>query len=92
MELHHHYQEGDSPESMNVDDDSEDTGPPEIGCATANENQRRHYEREVGKYQRRVVRRLHRRADRAEDHSNFYFFLLLAVLQASRRLWQSWVR
>ena len=48
MELHHHYQEGDSPESMNVDDDSEDTGPPEIGCATANENQRRNSE-ESGK-------------------------------------------
>ena len=66
------YQEGDSPESMDLDDDSEeDPGPPEIDYATANENQRRDYEREVGEYQRRVVRRLQRRADQAEDHSHF---------------------
>ena len=72
MQLHHHYEEGDSDEPMRESEESEEEqGPPTIDYATANANQRMDYEREVGEYQRRVVRRLHRRADQAEDHSNF---------------------
>ena len=72
MELHHHCEEGDSDEPMHENEESEEEqGPPTIDYATANANRRMDYEREVGEYQRRVVRRLHRCADRAEDHSNF---------------------
>ena len=59
---------------MEVEQESEeDHGPPNIDWATANANQRMRmdYEGEVMEYRRRVVRRLNRRLDRAEELSNF---------------------
>ena len=72
MSLHHHEGEDDSGDPMEVEQESEeDHGPLNIDWATANANQRMDYEGEVMEYRRIVVRRLNRRADRAEELSNF---------------------
>ena len=56
---------------MEIDEESEEEhGPPDIDWATANSNQRMDYEGEVLEYRRRVVRRLNRRTDRAEEANN----------------------
>ena len=71
MNLHHHYEAGDSDDPMEVEEESEEEhGPPYIDWATANANQRMDYEGAVMEKRRRVVRRLNRRADRAEEANN----------------------
>ena len=71
MNLHHHYEAGDSDDPMEVEEESEEEhGPPYIDWATANANQRMDYEGAVMEYRRRVVRRLNLCADRAEEANN----------------------
>ena len=71
MSLHHHYEAGDSDDPMEIDEEAEEEhGPPDIDWAAANANQRMDYEGEVLEYRRRGVRRLNRRADRAEEANN----------------------